>query len=128
MDSLPTGTTQSWIIVIALALSPTAVLLLSDLVGRVLRRAKDRDAKAPIPGLAETIDWFRGWKVAARLRRVDKPATINGPTRLPLGETASRPHPLCSELGRPRHRFGQKGGPWDASSISRSKSCRSFGA
>jgi Na+-translocating ferredoxin:NAD+ oxidoreductase RnfE subunit len=49
MDSLPTGTTQSWVIVMALALSPTAVLLLSDLVGRVLRRAKDRDVRSPIP-------------------------------------------------------------------------------
>ena len=77
MDSLPTGTTQSWIIVIAIALSPTAVLLLSDLIGRVLRRAKDRDVRSPISGLAKTIDWFRGWKVA--------PATINSPARLSVG-------------------------------------------
>ena len=65
MDSLPTGTTQSWIIVMAIVLSPTAVLLLSDLVGRVLRRAKDRDVRLLIPGLAEAIGRFRGRKVAA---------------------------------------------------------------
>jgi len=69
MDSLPTGTTQSWIIVMAVALSPTAVLLLSDLVGRVLGRAKDRDVRSLIPGLAETIGRFRGRRVTAGVRR-----------------------------------------------------------
>jgi len=69
MDSLPTGTTQSWIIVIAVALSPTAVLLFSDLVGRVLRRAKDSEVRSLIPGLAEAIGRFRDWKVAAGVRR-----------------------------------------------------------
>jgi hypothetical protein len=42
MDSLPTGSTQSWLIV-AVALSPTIVLFLADTIGRVLRQAKGKE-------------------------------------------------------------------------------------
>ena len=40
MDSLPTGSTQSWLIVAIAALSPVIILFLADCIGRVLRRAK----------------------------------------------------------------------------------------
>jgi len=38
MDSLPTGSMQSWLIVIAVALGPTTALLAVNAVGRVRRR------------------------------------------------------------------------------------------
>ena len=38
MDSLPTGTTQSWIMVAALGLSPMVAFFIAEVVGRVLRR------------------------------------------------------------------------------------------
>ena len=38
MNSLPTGTTQSWIIVAALGLSPMVAFFIAEVVGRVLRR------------------------------------------------------------------------------------------
>lgn len=41
MDSLPTGATQSWSIVAAVALSPVFALHSAHLVGRILRR-RDR--------------------------------------------------------------------------------------
>jgi hypothetical protein len=43
MDSLPTGSTQSWLIVATVALSPTIVLFLADTIGRVLRQAKGKE-------------------------------------------------------------------------------------
>jgi len=38
MDSLPTGSIQSWLIVAVIALSPTIALLAADAVGRARRR------------------------------------------------------------------------------------------
>jgi hypothetical protein len=38
MDSLPTGPTQSWFIVAAVALSPMLVFFVAGLIRRVLRR------------------------------------------------------------------------------------------
>jgi hypothetical protein len=40
MDSLPTGSTQSWLIVAAVGLSPFLMLFLADAIGRVLRLAE----------------------------------------------------------------------------------------
>ena len=39
MDSLPTGSTQSWLIVAAVAFSPAIVLFLADAVGWFIRQA-----------------------------------------------------------------------------------------
>jgi hypothetical protein len=47
MDSLPTGSIQSWLIVAAVALSPVIVLFLAATIGRVRRRFTDRR-----PGIA----------------------------------------------------------------------------
>ena len=40
MDSLPTGATQSWVVVAAVGLSPLFMLFLADAIGWVLRLAK----------------------------------------------------------------------------------------
>ena len=40
MDSLPTGSTQSWVVVATVGLSPFLMLFLADAIGRVLRLAK----------------------------------------------------------------------------------------
>ena len=37
MDSLPTGTMQSWVIVAAASLSPIVILFLADATGRLFR-------------------------------------------------------------------------------------------
>jgi hypothetical protein len=42
MDSLPTGSTQSWLIVATAAFSPVIILLLADCIGWVLRQAKGK--------------------------------------------------------------------------------------
>ena len=39
MDSLPTGSTQSWVIVAAVAFSPVIILLLADAIGWLFRLA-----------------------------------------------------------------------------------------
>ena len=38
MDSLPTGSIQSWLIVAAVSLSPTMALFIADAIGWVRRR------------------------------------------------------------------------------------------
>jgi hypothetical protein len=45
MDSLPTGATQSWLIVAAVAFSPALLLFLADVIGRVRRRVAVRRAQ-----------------------------------------------------------------------------------
>jgi hypothetical protein len=40
MDSLPTGSTQSWLIVAAIAFSPVIVLVLADPIGWLFRQAR----------------------------------------------------------------------------------------
>ena len=45
MDSLPTGATQSWLIVAAVAFSPALLLFLADMIGRVRRRVTVRRAQ-----------------------------------------------------------------------------------
>jgi hypothetical protein len=40
MDSLPTGSTQSWLIVVAVAFSPAIVLFLADAIGWLIRQAR----------------------------------------------------------------------------------------
>jgi len=40
MDSLPTGSTQSWLIVAAVAFSPAIVLFLADAVRWLIRQAR----------------------------------------------------------------------------------------
>ena len=42
MDSLPTGSTQSWLIVAAVAFSPVIVLFLADAIGRLFRPSGGR--------------------------------------------------------------------------------------
>jgi hypothetical protein len=42
MDSLSTGSMQSWLIVATVALSPIIILFLADFIGRVLRQAKGK--------------------------------------------------------------------------------------
>ena len=42
MDSLSTGSTQSWLIVAAVACSPVIVLFLTDVVGWLARRARGK--------------------------------------------------------------------------------------
>lgn len=39
MDSLPTGSMRSWLIVATVALSPIIVLFLADIIGRVILQA-----------------------------------------------------------------------------------------
>ena len=41
MDSLPTGATQSWLIV-AVAFSPVIVLFLADAIGWLIRQARGK--------------------------------------------------------------------------------------
>jgi hypothetical protein len=58
MDSLPTGTMQSWIMVAALGLSPMVAFFVAEVIGRVLRRrGTDGDARRLIPGL---VLWLFG--------------------------------------------------------------------
>jgi hypothetical protein len=52
MDSLPTGTMQSWIIVAAVAFNPAAALVIADVVGRFLRRAMRPGPAADAAGRA----------------------------------------------------------------------------
>jgi hypothetical protein len=40
MDSLSTGSTQSFLIVVAVAFSPVFALFLADAVGRLIRRVR----------------------------------------------------------------------------------------
>ena len=42
MDSLPTGSTQSWLIVAAIAFSPVIVLVLADPIGWLFRQAREK--------------------------------------------------------------------------------------
>jgi hypothetical protein len=42
MDSLPTGSTQSWFIVAAVAFSPVIVLYLADAIGWLIRQARGK--------------------------------------------------------------------------------------
>jgi hypothetical protein len=42
MDSLPTGSTQSWLIVAAVAFSPVIVLFFADAIGWLIRQARGR--------------------------------------------------------------------------------------
>jgi hypothetical protein len=42
MDSLPTGSTQSWLIVAAIAFSPVIVLVLADPIGWLFRQARGK--------------------------------------------------------------------------------------
>ena len=57
MDSLPTGSMQSWLIVASVALSPLILLLLIDAIGRV-RRCKSR---------VRSI----GWNIQSRWRQTE---------------------------------------------------------
>jgi hypothetical protein len=42
MDSLPTGSTQSWLIVAAVAFSPVIVLFLADAIGWLIHQARGK--------------------------------------------------------------------------------------
>ena len=44
MESLPTGSTQSWLIVAAVAFSPVIVLFLADAIGWLIRQAGRKGA------------------------------------------------------------------------------------
>jgi hypothetical protein len=41
MDSLRTGSMQSWLIVATIALSPIIILVLADTIGRIFCQAKE---------------------------------------------------------------------------------------
>jgi hypothetical protein len=41
MNSLPTGSMQSWLILATIALSPIIILVLADTIGRIFRQAKE---------------------------------------------------------------------------------------
>lgn len=57
MDSLPTGSTQSWFIVATVALSPIIILFLAGAIGQVLRQAKgERGANSPGEGGSEIAE------------------------------------------------------------------------
>jgi hypothetical protein len=47
MDSLPTGSTQSWLIVAAVAFSPVIVLRLADAIGWLIRQARGKEGVTP---------------------------------------------------------------------------------
>jgi hypothetical protein len=56
MDSLPTGSTQSWLIVAAVAFSPVIVLFLADAIGWLIRQSGGRgsnDAGKDASGIAQ---------------------------------------------------------------------------
>jgi len=48
MDSLPTGSTQSWLIVAAVAFSPVIVLFLADAIGWLIRQPALLKAGPPL--------------------------------------------------------------------------------
>lgn len=55
MDSLPTGATQSWLIEVAVGLSPMLVFFIADIIGRVLRgKSRERQPSSPAVGKAES--------------------------------------------------------------------------
>jgi len=55
MDSLPTGASQSWLIVAAVGLSPMLVFFIADTIGRVLRgKWRERQPASPAVGKAES--------------------------------------------------------------------------
>jgi len=56
MDSLPTGATQSWLIVAAVAFSPALLLFLADMIGRVRRRVTVRRAQKGAVRKTEPVD------------------------------------------------------------------------
>jgi hypothetical protein len=70
MDSLPTGSTQSWVVVATVGLSPFLMLFLADAIGRVLRLAKgqrgangrgqDEGGGEPAPSVVQSAggDWL----------------------------------------------------------------------
>ena len=45
MDSLPTGSMQSWVIVAAASLSPIVILFLADAIGRLFRHGWRRPSE-----------------------------------------------------------------------------------
>jgi hypothetical protein len=49
MDSLPTGATQSWLLVLAAALSPVITLFIADVIGRVRQRKATSGAPVGSP-------------------------------------------------------------------------------
>ena len=46
MDSLPTGSMQSWLIVASASVSPIVLLFLADAIGRLFRHGKRRAVSA----------------------------------------------------------------------------------
>jgi hypothetical protein len=50
MDSLPTGSVRSWLIVATVALSPIIILFLADIIGRVLRKQREMGSEPPSNG------------------------------------------------------------------------------
>jgi hypothetical protein len=50
MDSLQMGSTQSLLIVVAVAFSPVIVLFLADIIGRALRQQREMGSEPPSNG------------------------------------------------------------------------------
>jgi hypothetical protein len=55
MDSLPTGSMQSWVIVAFSSLSPMIILFLADATGRLFRHGKGRASERRPPA------WVENW-------------------------------------------------------------------
>jgi hypothetical protein len=57
MDSLPTGSMQSWLIVASASVSPIILLFLADAVGRLFRHGKGRASERRTPAWNGVENW-----------------------------------------------------------------------
>src|SRR6266480_6349901 len=94
MDSFPTGSMQSWLIVTTVALSPIIILFLADTIGRVHRQAKGK-----------------GVEQARRGRKRDRPVS-NVRNRAVVSHSPYRPPAECAVASFiERRKRGGRGGP-----------------
>ena len=57
MDSLPTGSMQSWLIVASASVSPIVLLFLADAIGRLFRHGKGRASERHPPAWSRVENW-----------------------------------------------------------------------
>ncbi len=57
MDSLPTGSMQSWVIVASASVSPMIILFLADAIGRLFRHGKGRASDQRPPAWSGVENW-----------------------------------------------------------------------
>jgi hypothetical protein len=60
MDSLPTGSMQSWVIVASASLGPMIILFLTDAIGRVFRLGRRRASEQYPQGWGSIAPGFGG--------------------------------------------------------------------